>query len=428
MKILIVGNGGREHALGWCLKKDQRVTKLFFAPGNAGTHDLGENIPIKANDLPSLLAWANQNKPDLVVVGPEVPLCLGLVDKLQAVGIPSFGPNQSGARLEASKTFTKELLLSAGIPTARSAHFKTHAEATAYCHSQPYPLVIKADGLAAGKGVIIAKNFMEAEQALSEIMQDRVFGASGDQVLIEEFLDGQEASIHAITDGKSYVLLPSSQDHKRVYDQDLGPNTGGMGAYAPAPVVTPELLNTIECSVIVPIIEALKKAGIDYRGVLYAGIMLTSCGPKVLEFNCRFGDPETEVLLPLLKTPLLDILFATVAGTLSSLSVEISNNSALTVILASPGYPESPQLGGVISGAEQSNCVDTLIFHAGTELKDGQTLSSGGRVLAVTGLGSDLATARTRAYHALQSIYFEGMHYRKDIGQKAFDLLAQVDS
>lgn len=424
MKILIVGNGGREHALGWCLKKDQRVTELFFAPGNAGTQDLGKNVPIKANDIPGLLTWSIQNKPDLVVVGPEVPLCLGLVDKLQTAGIPIFGPNQSGARLEASKTFTKELLLSAGIPTACSAHFKLHSEALSYCQSQPYPLVIKADGLAAGKGVIIAKNFSEAAQALEEIMHDKVFGASGDQVLIEEFLDGQEASIHAITDGQSYVLLPSSQDHKRVYDQDQGPNTGGMGAYAPAPVVTPELLKTIERSVIVPIIQALKDAGIDYRGVLYAGIMLTSKGPQVLEFNCRFGDPETEVLLPLLKTPLLDILLATVAGTLGSLSVEVSNHSALTIVLAAPGYPESPQLGGVIHGAAQSNTVDTLIFHAGTESKDGQTVSSGGRVLAVTGVGSDLATARAKAYQALQSIQFEGMHYRTDIGQKAFDLLS----
>lgn len=425
MKLLIVGSGGREHALGWVLKKDPRIHELFFAPGNAGTASLGHNIPVKANDIPGLASWAREKKPDLVVVGPEVPLCLGLVDELKNLGIPAFGPDQSGARLEASKTFTKDLLLKAGIPTADSAAFTDISQAIAYCAAQSYPLVIKADGLAAGKGVIIAQSQAEAEAALVEIMEQKVFGTSGDVVLIEEFLDGQEASIHAVTDGKNYVLMPSSQDHKRVFDQDKGPNTGGMGAYAPAPIVTPALLKEVEATVIQPIIKALQDAGIDYRGVLYAGLMLTSKGPKVLEFNCRFGDPETEVLLPLLETPLLDIMQATIAGTLGTLNVRIRSGSALTVVLAAPGYPESPKTGGIITGSQQDPGPGAMIFHAGTENKDGKILSSGGRVLAVTGTGPDLVTASQKAYAAVNLIRFDGMHYRKDIGQKAFDLQAK---
>jgi phosphoribosylamine---glycine ligase len=424
MKLLIIGNGGREHALGWSLKKDKRVTELYFAPGNAGTLSLGQNVPINTSDLPGLIRWAQENKPDLVVVGPEAPLCLGLVDQLEALGVPAFGPNKSGARLEASKTFTKNLLLKSSIPTAASAAFTKISDAKTYCASQNFPLVIKADGLAAGKGVIIAQNVVEAESALTEIMERKVFGSSGDQVLIEEFLEGQEASIHAVTDGKDYILMPSSQDHKRVFDQDLGPNTGGMGAYAPAPIITPDLLKEIEALVIRPIIQGLREAGIDYRGVLYAGLMLTPKGPKVLEFNCRFGDPETEVLLPLLITPLLDVILATLAGNLGSLQVKISTNSALTVVLAAPGYPESPLVGGEISLSSPSQGSDALIFHAGTEMKDGKTLSTGGRVMAVTGVGCDLAAAAQKAYSAVHFVHFDGMHYRKDIGRKAFDLLA----
>jgi phosphoribosylamine---glycine ligase len=424
MKLLIIGNGGREHALGWTLKKDPRVQELYFAPGNAGTAAQGQNLSIKATDIEGLLGWVRENKPDMVVVGPEAPLCMGLVDQLEKLGVPAFGPNQSGARLEASKTFTKNLLLKAGIPTAQSAAFTEFAEALAYCHEQAYPLVIKADGLAAGKGVIIAQNVAEAEKALTEIMQQKVFGSSGDLVLIEEFLDGQEASIHAVTDGRDYVLMPSSQDHKRVYEADQGPNTGGMGAYAPAPIVTPALLQEIEAKVIQPIIEILRQEGIDYRGVLYAGLMLTSKGPKVLEFNCRFGDPETEVLLPLLETPLLDLFQATIERTLGQLRLKLRSGSALTVVLAAPGYPESPQIGQVITGSEKNPDPDAMIFHAGTEKQNGQILSSGGRVLAVTGVGLDLHVARQKAYTALAQVHFAGMHYRKDIGKKAFDLSA----
>ena len=416
MKILVVGSGGREHAMGWALAQDKRVRELFFAPGNAGTAGLGKNISVKAADLPGLLAWAEANRPDLVVVGPEVPLCLGLADELEAAGMAVFGPGKSGARLEASKIFTKDLMAKAGIPTAGSARFTEADKARAYCAVQPYPLVIKADGLAAGKGVIIAGNKQEAERGIDQIMVEKIFGTSGGQVLIEEFLEGQEASIHAVTDGKDYVLLASSQDHKRIFDGDRGPNTGGMGAYAPAPIVTQELMREVETTVIRPIIRVLGEEGIDYRGVLYAGLMLTPRGPKVLEFNCRFGDPETEVLLPLLETPLLDLLLATVERRIGRLDFRLKNRHALTVVLAAPGYPDNP-----VTGQEMRIPVeaDPLLFHAGTTCKDGRIVTSGGRVMAATGLGATLAEARDAAYRLAAKVTFEGCQFRRDIGGKA---------
>ncbi|MDR1192306.1 MAG: phosphoribosylamine--glycine ligase [Verrucomicrobiales bacterium] len=421
MKILVVGSGGREHAIGWALARDARVARLYFAPGNAGTAALGENVPLQVTDLAGLRAWCERQRPDLVVVGPEAPLCAGLVDELSAAGVPAFGPGQAGARLEASKIFTKDLLAKAGVPTAASARFTEVAAARAYCAAQRYPLVVKADGLAAGKGVIIAPTLADADAALEQIMARKIFGAAGDHVLIEEFLPGQEASIHAVTDGADYVLLPSAQDHKRIRDDDEGPNTGGMGAYAPAPIVSAALLATIERTVIQPVITALRDAGIDYRGVLYAGLMLTPDGPKVLEFNCRFGDPETEVLLPLLETPLLDLLLATVERRLGKLRFELKQGSALTVVLAAPGYPEHPVTGQVIHGL---NGASPLLFHAGTARReDGRVTVSGGRVLAATGVGHDLHEARRRAYRMAADIRFEGKQYRLDIGRKALDLL-----
>ena len=420
MNILIVGNGGREHAIGWSLAKDERVKKLYFAPGNAGTDLLGENLPLKAADVAGIKAWCAEQRPALVVVGPEAPLCAGLVDELSAIGVPAFGPNKSGARLEASKIFTKDLLVKAGIPTAVSARFTDPAEARAYCAAQAYPLVIKADGLAAGKGVVIAQSLAEADEALDQIMAKKVFGASGDSVLIEEFLQGQEASIHAVTDGTDYVLMPSSQDHKRIRDNDEGPNTGGMGAYAPAPIVTDALLATIEEIVIKPVISALRDAGIDYQGVLYAGLMLTPQGPKVLEFNCRFGDPETEVLLPLLQTPLLDLLLATVERRIGKLDFQLKKQCAMTVVLAAPGYPENPVTGQVIHGLGGA---PAMLFHAGTTRQDGKVVVSGGRVLAATGVGHDLYDARRHAYKIAADIRFDGKQYRLDIGKKALDLI-----
>jgi phosphoribosylamine--glycine ligase len=420
MKILILGAGGREHTLGWALARDTRVTNLAFAPGNAGTAALGTNLPLGATDLDGIEAWSRAERPDLVVVGPEAPLCLGVADRLEAAGFRVFGPCQDGARLEGSKVFMKEILAEAGIPTAAAARFRESSAARDYCRRQSvWPQVIKADGLAAGKGVVIAQNLAEAEAALTSIMDTKVFGTSGDEVIIEEFLDGEEASIHAVTDGRDYVLLPSSQDHKRVYDGDQGPNTGGMGAYAPAPVVTPEILALVEEIVFRPLLRTLRTRGIDYRGVLYGGLMLTARGPKVLEFNCRFGDPETEVLIPLLETPLLDLLLATVEQRLGGFSLRIKPASALTVVLAAPGYPELPVTGQIIDGLEQAPPAGAEIFHAGTTARHGSILTSGGRVLAVTGTGPVLSAARDLAYQALAAIRFEGAQHRRDIGHRA---------
>ncbi|MDX6766639.1 MAG: phosphoribosylamine--glycine ligase [Candidatus Methylacidiphilales bacterium] len=420
MKILIIGNGGREHTLGWALHRDPRVTSLHFAPGNAGTASLGSNLPLNATDLDGIESWCGREKPALVVVGPEAPLCLGLVDRLKRLGVPAFGPTADGARLEGSKTFTKDILVEAGIPTADSARFTDSAAAKAHClaHTQ-WPLVIKADGLAAGKGVIIARDAQEAVAAVATIMDDRAFGDSGNEVLIEEFLDGEEASIHAVTDGRDYVLLPSSQDHKRVGEGDTGPNTGGMGAYAPAPVVTPALLAEVERTVFQPLLKTLRARGIDYRGVLYGGLMLTSRGPKVLEFNARFGDPETEVLIPLLETPLLDLLLATVEGRLGQLDLRLKSGSALTVVLSAPGYPEKPLTGQPITGLDHPLPPEAAVFHAGTMLKDGRIITSGGRVLAITATAPDLASARTLAYQVVNYIHFDGAHFRRDIAHRA---------
>jgi len=417
MKVLIVGNGGREHALGHFLKKDSRVKELAFAPGNAGTSFLGQNLPVSASDLPGILNWCKVERPDLVVIGPEAPLCAGIVDLLEGAGFAVFGPDQSAARLEGSKVFTKNLLLQAGIPTARSEKFYKAAEAHLYSQKQPYPQVIKADGLAAGKGVIIAETPSEAARAIYEIMTLKAFGQAGASVLIEEFLEGEEMSVHAVTDGKTYRLLPSAQDHKRVFDNDQGPNTGGMGAYAPSPLMTPAAEKIIREKIFAPLLRVFHSEKITYKGVLYAGLMMTADGPKVLEFNARFGDPETQVLLPLLKTPVLDILLAVVRGELDRLSVEFLPGAAMTVVLASEGYPAKPRTGDAIKGLEKTG---GLVFHAGTKIENGKTVTSGGRVLAVTATGETLRGARDAAYALIPDIHFVGMHHRMDIGAKAF--------
>ncbi|MEM9399545.1 MAG: phosphoribosylamine--glycine ligase [Verrucomicrobiota bacterium] len=424
MKVLIVGNGGREHALGWKIAQDSRLSSLFFAPGNAGTLTLGENLPLKLSDLEGITEWARQNKPDLTVIGPEAPLCQGLTDRLQAEDLKVFGPNKKAAQLEGSKKFTKLLLKNAHIPTASFETFTDAASAKAYLHEQSFPLVIKADGLAAGKGVIIAQNLQEALQAISDIMEARQFGEAGYEVVIEDFLSGQEASIHAFTDGKSYKLLPTSQDHKRIYDHDQGPNTGGMGAYAPAPLITPDLLVKIEDSIFKPLLQQFQKEGIDYKGILYGGLMIDHGEPKVLEFNARFGDPETQVLLPLLKSSIVDLMLATVEEKLADCAIEVDSGSAVTVVSSSPGYPQKPQTGGVIHGLNASLEDYENIFHAGTRKKDEETLTSGGRVLACTAIGTDFMTARDRAYKLNTKIHFEGRHFRNDIGQKAIDAQA----
>ena len=415
--VLIVGSGGREHAFGWAFLRDPRIGKIWFAPGNAGTAEVGENLPLAVTDVEGLAAWAAKAKPGLVVVGPEVPLCAGLADRLRAQGIRVFGPGKEGARLEGSKSFCKELLVRQKIPTARAGSFQKLEEAIRFSESLPCPQVVKADGLAAGKGVVIAGSHTEAAQAVRQMMADRLFGEAGATVLIEEFLDGEELSIHAVTDGKNLVILPGAQDHKRVGEGDTGPNTGGMGAYAPAPKATPDLLRELKERILVPTLQGLADLGIEYRGVLYAGLMLTPSGPKVLEYNCRFGDPETQVLLPLIETPLWDLLGAAADGNLSGLPLKIRSGAAMTVVLAAPGYPSAPVLGQSIRiGPAQP---DSQLFHAGTQTGREGIEVAGGRVLAATGWGKDLKTAKERAYALAAQVSFAGMQVRRDIGHRA---------
>ncbi len=422
MNILIVGGGGREHAIAWRLAQDSCGPTLFCAPGNAGTAALAQNLPISAEDVPELLAWAKEHRPDLTVVGPEVALCLGLTDAFNAAGLRVFGPCLAAARMEGSKLFSKEIMAAAGVPTARSASFDDAAAAVAALDGFALPVVIKADGLAAGKGVIIAQTRAEAADAVRSMLVDAVFGAAGAQVLIEEFLEGEEASILALVDGERAVILPSSQDHKRIFDGDQGPNTGGMGAYSPAPVVTPALLPVIMDTVILPVVRELKRRGIVYKGVLYAGLMIGPRGLNVLEFNARFGDPETEAVLPRIAGDLIPALQACIDGTLRDDLIQVRPGAAATVIMAAGGYPGAYTKGTPIYGLDEAAKVpDSMVFHAGTALKDGQVVTAGGRVLAVTALGADLKTAVGRAYEAVAKIRFEGAQHRTDIASRAFN-------
>lgn len=420
MKILLLGSGSREHALAWHFRKDPRVSHLFIAPGNAGTATLGTNLPIAATDVAALLAWAEKEQPALTFVGPEAPLCVGVVDAFQAAGFLIFGPNQKAAQLEGSKVFTKNILLKHGIPTGRGQSFTDPLAAYAYSQQQPYPQVIKADGLAAGKGVIIAQNPEEAVKAIYRIMEQRIFGAAGAQLLIEECLVGQEISILAVTDGLSVQVLPTAQDHKRLLDDDRGPNTGGMGAYAPAPFYTPELAETIKTTILDPTLVSLRAEGIDYQGVLYVGLMLTAQGPKVLEFNVRLGDPETQVVLPLLETPLYDIAQAVARRELSQLPLRYNSRHAVGIVLSAYNYPENPRQGDVITGLDQfQKSSHVAIFHGGTQAKNQRTLTAGGRVLTVTAWADQLTEARQLAYQAVSQVTFAGAHYRRDIGAKS---------
>ena len=421
MKILVVGGGGREHTIVWRLSQDSCRPALFCAPGNAGTSVLAQNLPIAAEDVANLLTWAKENRPDLTVVGPEVPLCLGITDAFNNAGLRVFGPCQAAARMEGSKLFSKDVMTAAGVPTARSQSFGNASAAEAALAAFSLPVVIKADGLAAGKGVIIAQTREEACAAIRSMLVDAVFGKAGAQVLIEEFLEGEEASILALVDGEHAVILPSSQDHKRIFDHDQGPNTGGMGAYSPAPVVTPDLLPAIKETVILPVVRELKKRGITYKGVLYAGLMIGPHGLSVLEFNARFGDPETEAVLPRIAGDLIPALQACIDGTLTEALVQVRPEVAATVIMSAGGYPGAYKKGTPITGLDEAAKIpDSLVFHAGTALKDGKVVTSGGRVLAVTALGTDLKIAVGRAYEAVAKIHFEGAHYRKDIAHRAF--------
>jgi phosphoribosylamine--glycine ligase len=421
MKILVVGGGGREHAIAWRLARDAARPELFCAPGNAGTATLAHNLPIPSEDVPGLLAWAREHRPGLTVVGPEAPLCLGIADAFSAAGLRVFGPCQAAARMEGSKFFSKEIMTAAGVPTARSLAFDSADAALAALGSFSLPVVVKADGLAAGKGVVIAQTRGEAAAAVRSMLVDGAFGQAGARVLIEEFLEGEEASILALVDGERAVLLPPSQDHKRVFDGDQGPNTGGMGAYSPAPVITPDLLPVIKETVILPVVRELGRRGIVYKGVLYAGLMLGPKGINVLEFNARFGDPETEAVLPRIGGDLLPALQACVDGTLDDALVTVRPEAAATVVMASGGYPGPYKKGLPITGLDEAARVpDSVVFHAGTALQDGRVVTAGGRVLAVTALGTDLRAAVDRAYEAAAKIRFDGAHHRTDIAARAF--------
>lgn len=420
MKILVIGGGGREHALVWKLAQDSTHPAIYCAPGNAGTSAQAVNLPIAAEDLEGLLIWAKNERPDLIVVGPEVPLCAGVVDRLMAEGLRVFGPCQTAAQLEGSKVFSKEIMQAAGVPTARSAVFTSFEAALDGIRSMGAPLVIKAEGLAAGKGVFVCLTLGEAEQAARECLVDRVFGAAGRRLLVEEYLEGEEASVLAFVDGKQAVLMASAQDHKRIFDGDQGPNTGGMGAYSPAPIMTPERLDVIRRDVFDRTLSELRRRNIDYRGVLYAGIMMTAQGPRVLEFNCRFGDPETQVILPRLDGDLVPILNACIDGTLRPEMVRWRTDPCVCVVLAAAGYPGTVRKGDVITGMEQANALPgTVVFHAGTRMEGSQVLTAGGRVLGVTACAADLPLTVQRVYEAVKRIRFEGLQYRRDIAARA---------
>jgi phosphoribosylamine--glycine ligase len=417
MKVLVIGGGGREHALVWKLGQSPRVSALFCAPGNAGIAQLATCVPIPISDHEQLAAFARDEGIELTVVGPDDALAAGIVDHFEAAGLRIFGARQSAARLESSKAFAKEFMERHGIPTARSGTFGHPAAARAFLREMPLPVVVKADGLALGKGVIIAQTIAEADAAIREIMEERRFGDAGAQVVIEEFLEGEECSIHALVDGDSYLLFPSAQDHKRAFDGDRGPNTGGMGTFSPAAkLVTPALETRIRREILDPFLQGLKRDGLDFRGMLFPGLMITADGPKVLEFNCRFGDPETQVLVTRLESDLLDLLEATIDCRLAEVAARWSPEAAVCVIMASAGYPGDYPRGLPISGLDQSG--ECVVFHAGTKMVNGSIVTAGGRVLGVTALAADLPAAQAKAYGAVRSIHFEGAQFRGDIAAR----------
>ncbi|OGP81978.1 MAG: phosphoribosylamine--glycine ligase [Deltaproteobacteria bacterium RBG_13_65_10] len=420
MKILIVGGGGREHALAWKIARSPRVGKIWAAPGNAGIASVAECLPIAAEDVDALLVFARRERPDLTVVGPEQPLLAGMTDRLEAAGLRVFGPCARAAKIEGSKAFAKRLMKEHGIPSGDFETFEDPDEAVAYVRRQGAPIVVKADGLAAGKGVVVAASVEEAEDAVRKIMIARVHGESGRRVVIEEYLEGEELSFLAFTDGRTCLPLASSQDHKRLLDGDRGPNTGGMGAYSPAPVLTPEIEKTAMDRVVCALIEALRAEGITYRGVIYAGLMVKDGDVRVLEFNARFGDPETQPLLVRMQGDLVPVLDAVAAGDLSGARLAWDPRPAVCVVMAAAGYPETPAKGAVIEGLADAGALeDVVVFHAGTKREGDRIVVSGGRVLSVTARGKDLAAAQARAYEAVARIRFEGGQFRRDIAHRA---------
>lgn len=421
MDILVIGGGGREHTICWALAKSPKADKIYCAPGNAGIGRIAELVPIQVGEFERLVAFAEEKKVGLVVVGPDDPLADGIVDAFEAKHIPVFGPRKNAAHIEGSKTFMKDLLHKYNIPTAAYEKFDNYEAALSYLHSQPVPIVIKADGLAAGKGVTVAFTREEAEDALQSIMVDKVFGESGSQVVIEEFLAGQEMSILSFVDGEVVRPMAAAQDHKQVNDNDKGPNTGGMGTYSPLPHIADSIIEEAVETIIKPTAKAMVAEGRPFRGVLFAGLMITPDGkPKTIEFNARFGDPETQVVLPRLKSDLLEIFLAAVNGTLDQVEIEWSDEAAVCVVLASGGYPASYPKGLPIYGLQDAEQEQSLVFHAGTAKNaDGEWVTNGGRVLGVVGLGKDIAEARIKAYAAANQIAFEGKHNRSDIAMKA---------
>lgn len=419
MKVLVVGGGGREHALTWKISQSPLVKKIYCAPGNGGISKLAECVPIKAMDIEGMVRFSKENGIDMVVVAPDDPLAAGMVDALEDAGIRAFGPRKDAAIIEGSKAFAKELMKNYGIPTAKYEVFDNSELAIEFLKHQQFPIVIKADGLALGKGVIIAQNFHEAEQAVNAMMRDKIFGNSGNRIVIEEFLTGREVTVLAFTDGKTIVPMVSSQDHKRALDNDEGLNTGGMGAFSPSRIYTPELAERCRKEIFEPTIKALGKEGRKFKGVLYFGLMITKDGPKVLEYNARFGDPETQVVLPRLKTDIIEVFNAVIDERLDDVDVEWEDNAAACVIMASGGYPGKYQSGYEIYGLEDAERdPDVWVFHAGTRCENGKYYTTGGRVLGVTAVDSTLDEAIKRAYKAVEKISFKDMHFRKDIGKK----------
>lgn len=421
MKVLVIGSGGREHALTWKIAQSQKVDKIFVAPGNAGMADIAQCVNIKADDIAGLLDFAKNNAIDLTVVGPEAPLALGIVDLFEENGLAIFGPSKAAAYIEGSKALAKEIMYKYDVPTAKYEVFTDHEAATEYVKAEGAPIVIKADGLAAGKGVIVAMNLEEALDAIDYILGDMAFGDAGAKVVVEEFLEGEEASILAFTDGKTIRPMVSAQDHKRIFDNDEGPNTGGMGAYSPAPVYTDEIAEFVVENVFAKTVAGMEQEGRLYKGVLYAGLMISPKGEvKVLEYNARFGDPETQAVLARLKTDLVEIMCAIVENKLDEIEIEWYDEASVCVVMAAGGYPNKYESGKEIFGLKEAN-EDAIVFHAGTSLKDGKVVTSGGRVLGITALGSDVAEAIDTAYKATNKICFADCFYRKDIGKKALN-------
>jgi len=425
MKILVVGGGGREHALAWKLAQSPHCDQLIAAPGNPGIAQVGRCVDIAADDLDGLLAFARDEAIGLTVVGPEVPLVAGIVDRFQAEGLRIFGPSQEAAQVEGSKAWSKEVMIHSAVPTAEYRAFKRPEEALRYIDNHAEPLVVKASGLAAGKGVFVCDDATQAREAVETIMRHKTFGGAGDTVVVEERLTGEEASILALVDDSSIYTLESSQDHKPALDGDKGPNTGGMGAYSPAPVVTAKVQAQVDREVLVPMVHGMKTAGAPYRGLLYAGVMVTPGGPKVLEFNCRFGDPEAQPLLMRLRSDLVEVLEAVLDNRLDTVDLDWDPRPAVCVVMASGGYPGPYEKGNEITGLDDAQALDDVcVFHAGTRAEDGRIYTDGGRVLGVTALGDDIAAARDRAYEAVRRIRFAKAHWRTDIGVKGIRRLA----